>query len=38
MPIDIIRPFLDILERADKAGAVNGTGRVAAAAAVPLLS
>ncbi len=25
MPIDVMRPFLDILERADKAGAMNGT-------------
>jgi hypothetical protein len=32
-----MKPFLDILERADKAGAMNGAGRAAAAGA-PLLS
>jgi hypothetical protein len=37
MPIDIMKPFLDILERADKAAAVNGADR-AAPASVPLLS
>jgi len=36
MPIDVMKPFLDILERADKAGAVNGLH--APVAAAPLLS
>jgi regulator of protease activity HflC (stomatin/prohibitin superfamily) len=33
MPIDVMRPFLDILERADKTGAANGAVRVQPAAA-----
>jgi hypothetical protein len=32
MPIDVMRPFLDILEKADKAGAMNGVRAPAAAA------
>jgi regulator of protease activity HflC (stomatin/prohibitin superfamily) len=32
MPIDIIRPFLDLLEKAEKPGAINGAGRLPLAA------
>jgi hypothetical protein len=37
MPIDVMRPFLDILERADK-GAANGAVRAPATVQAPLLS
>jgi hypothetical protein len=32
MPIDIIKPFLELLERPGKTAATNGAGRVALAA------
>jgi hypothetical protein len=38
MPIDIIKPFLDILEKADKTSAANGAMHSPGNAAVPLLS
>jgi regulator of protease activity HflC (stomatin/prohibitin superfamily) len=38
MPIDILKPFMDIMNQAEKAGAVNGTGRVAPAPSVALLA
>ena len=38
MPIDVMRPFLDILERADKTGAANGALRSQPAVVTPLLS
>jgi regulator of protease activity HflC (stomatin/prohibitin superfamily) len=37
MPIDVMKPFLDILERADKTGAANGAMRAQPGAAAPLL-
>jgi regulator of protease activity HflC (stomatin/prohibitin superfamily) len=37
MPIDVMKPFLDILERADKTGASNGAMRAQPGAAAPLL-
>jgi regulator of protease activity HflC (stomatin/prohibitin superfamily) len=38
MPIDVMKPFLDILERADKTGAANGVLRPPTAAPAPLHS
>jgi regulator of protease activity HflC (stomatin/prohibitin superfamily) len=38
MPIDIIKPFLEILDRADKTGAANGALRAQTKMAPPLLS
>ena len=38
MPIDIIKPFLEILDRADKTSASNGALRAQATMAPPLLS
>jgi len=38
MPIDVMKPFLDILERADKTGAANGALRTPTAAPAPLHS
>jgi len=32
MPIDIVRPFLDLLEKAEKPGAINGAGKLPLAA------
>jgi regulator of protease activity HflC (stomatin/prohibitin superfamily) len=38
MPIDIMKPFLEILERADKGGVANGALRSQAATPAPMLS
>ena len=38
MPIDIIKPFLDILEKADKTSSLNGAAKLQPATPVPLLS
>jgi hypothetical protein len=35
MPIDIIRPFMDLLEKAEKPAAINGAARIPLAADGP---